>query len=78
SPAIAHTGSLAVSPLCVPVRVRAFGVRAYVVARFASAPLQRLASAAADRGGGLQRAPVPVTGPRVVRRAAVGFNAMRK
>ena len=78
SPAIAHNGILAVDPLFLTLLVLAIGVLAYVVARIASAPLQRLASAAAELGDDLQRAPLPVTGPLEVRRAAEAFNAMQK
>lgn len=78
SPAIAHNGVLAVDPLFLSLLVLAIGVLAYVVARMASAPLQRLASAAAELGDDLQRAPLPVTGPLEVRRAAEAFNAMQK
>jgi signal transduction histidine kinase len=50
----------------------------YVVARVASAPLKRLAKAAAELGRDLDRAPVQVSGPTEVRRAAEAFNAMQK
>lgn len=78
SPAIAHNGILAVDPLFLTLLVLAIGALAYLVARIASAPLQRLASAAAELGDDLQRAPLPVTGPLEVRRAAEAFNAMQK
>lgn len=78
SPAIAHNGILAVDPLFLTLLVLAIGALAYLVARMASAPLQRLASAAAELGDDLQREPLPVTGPLEVRRAAEAFNAMQK
>jgi signal transduction histidine kinase len=78
SPAIAHNGILAVDPLFLTLLVLAIAVLAYVVARMASAPLQRLAAAAAELGDDLQREPLPVTGPLEVRRAAEAFNAMQK
>lgn len=78
SPAIAHNGVLAVDPLFLSLLVLAIAVLAYVVARMASAPLQRLASAAQQLGMDLHRAPMPVTGPLEVRRAAEAFNAMQQ
>ena len=78
SPAVAHNGVLAVDPLFLTLLVMAIAVLAYVVARMASAPLQRLASAAAALGDDLQGAPMPVTGPLEVKRAAEAFNAMQK
>ena len=78
SPAVAHNGVLAVDPLFLSLLVLAIAVLAYVVARTASAPLQRLAAAAQDLGADLQRAPMPVTGPLEVRRAAEAFNAMQR
>lgn len=78
SPAIAHNGILAVDPLFLTLLVLAIGALAYLVARMASAPLQGLASAAAELGDDLQREPLPVTGPLEVRRAAEAFNAMQK
>ncbi|MEG2805703.1 ATP-binding protein [Stenotrophomonas sp.] len=78
SPAVAHNGILAVDPLFLTLLVLAIGVLAYVVARMASAPLQRLAAAAAALGDDLQGAPMPVTGPLEVKRAAEAFNAMQK
>ncbi len=78
SPAVAHNGILAVDPLFLTLLVLAIAVLAYIVARMASAPLQRLAAAAAALGDDLQGAPMPVTGPLEVRRAAEAFNAMQK
>ncbi|MCC7634915.1 sensor histidine kinase [Stenotrophomonas rhizophila] len=78
SPAVAHNGVLAVDPLFLTLLVLAIAVLAYVVARMASAPLQRLAAAAAALGDDLQGAPMPVTGPLEVQRAAEAFNAMQK
>ena len=77
SPAVAHNGILAVDPLFLTLLVLAIGVLAYVVARMASAPLQRLAAAATALGDDLQREPMPVTGPLEVQRAAEAFNAMQ-
>jgi signal transduction histidine kinase len=53
-------------------------ILSYFVARLASAPLKRLAKAAAELGGDLDRAPVDVSGPTEVRGAAEAFNAMQK
>jgi signal transduction histidine kinase len=50
---------------------------AYAVARFASAPLRRMAEASAQLGQDLDRPPLPVKGPSEVRQAAVAFNAMQ-
>lgn len=69
---------LAVDPLFLTLLVVAIAILAYIVARMASAPLQRLADAAAALGDDLQGAPMPVTGPFEVRRAAEAFNAMQK
>ena len=57
---------------------QAIGILAYVVARIASAPLKRLAKAAAELGQDLDRAPVEVSGPAEVRGAAEAFNAMQR
>lgn len=78
SPAVAHNGVLAVDPLFLTLLVLAIAVLAYVVARMASAPLQRLASAAQQLGVDLHREPMPVTGPLEVQRAAEAFNAMQQ
>ncbi len=78
SPAVAHNGILAVDPLFLTLLVIAIAILAYIVARMASAPLQRLAAAAAALGDDLQGAPMPVTGPLEVRRAAEAFNAMQQ
>ncbi len=78
SPAVAHNGALAVDPVFLTLLVLAIAVLAYVVARMASAPLRRLASAAEQLGDDLQRAPLPVTGPLEVQRAAEAFNAMQE
>ena len=53
-------------------------VLAYVVARMASVPLQRLAAAAMALGRDLDREPMAETGPREVRHAAQAFNAMQR
>ena len=78
SPAVAHNGVLAVDPLFLSLLVLAIAVLAYAVARMASAPLQRLASAAQELGQDLHREPMPVTGPLEVQRAAEAFNAMQQ
>lgn len=78
SPAVARDSAQAFDPLFLSLLALAIAVLAYVVARIASAPLQRLAAAAAELGQDLQRAPLPVTGPLEVRRAAGAFNAMQK
>ncbi|AWH32638.1 ATP-binding protein [Stenotrophomonas sp. SAU14A_NAIMI4_8] len=78
SPAVAHNGILAVDPLFLTLLVLAIGVLAYVVARMSSKPLQELASAAEELGDDLQRAPLPLRGPREVQRAAEAFNAMQQ
>ncbi|KAF1055683.1 MAG: Osmolarity sensor protein EnvZ [Stenotrophomonas maltophilia] len=78
SPAVAHNGILAVDPVFLTLLVLAIAVLAYVVARMASVPLQALSSAAEELGDDLQRDPLPVAGPREVRRAAEAFNAMQQ
>jgi len=50
---------------------------AFAVARFASAPLRRMADASAELGRDLDRPPLAVTGPSEVRQAAAAFNAMQ-
>ncbi|MDV3468063.1 ATP-binding protein [Stenotrophomonas sp. C3(2023)] len=78
SPAVAHNGALAVDPLFLSLLVLAIAVLAYVVARTASMPLQRLAAAAQSLGVDLGREPMAVAGPLEVRRAAEAFNAMQQ
>ncbi len=78
SPAVAHNGILAVDPLFLTLLVLAIGVLAYIVARMSSKPLQDMASAAEELGDDLQRAPLPLRGPREVQRAAEAFNAMQQ
>ncbi len=53
------------------------GLLAYLVARMATGPLRRLASAAADFGEDISTPPIAVDGPTEVRRAAVAFNTMQ-
>ncbi|WP_305806420.1 ATP-binding protein [Stenotrophomonas sp. YIM B06876] len=77
-PAVARSTVPAFDPWFMSLLGLAMAVLAYAVARIASAPLQRLASAAAELGQDLQRDPLPVTGPLEVRRAAEAFNAMQK
>ena len=50
---------------------------AFGAARFASAPLRRMAEASADLGRDLDRAPLALTGPSEVRKAAAAFNSMQ-
>ena len=50
---------------------------AFGAARFASAPLRRMAEASADLGRDLDRAPLALTGPSEVRQAAAAFNSMQ-
>ena len=78
TPAVARDSAQAFDPLFLSLLGLAIAVLAYVVARMASAPLQRRAAAAAPRGQHLQRDPLPVSGPLEVRRAAEAFNAMQK
>jgi signal transduction histidine kinase len=77
SPALARERAAALDPWFLSLLLLAIAVLAYVVARIASTPLQGLAVAAAALGHDLQRAPVAVTGPTEVRRAAEAFNAMQ-
>jgi signal transduction histidine kinase len=67
-----------VNPAFLIMLALAIGILAYVVARIASAPLKRLAMAAAQLGQDLDRAPVDVSGPAEVRGAAEAFNAMQR
>lgn len=67
-----------VNPAFLIMLALAIGILAYVVARIASAPLKRLAVAAAQLGQDLDRAPVDVSGPAEVRGAAEAFNAMQR
>lgn len=67
-----------VNPAFLTMLALAIGILAYVVARIASAPLKRLAVAAAQLGQDLDRAPVDVSGPAEVRGAAEAFNAMQR
>ncbi|SBV35645.1 putative two-component system, sensor histidine kinase transcriptional regulatory protein [uncultured Stenotrophomonas sp.] len=77
-PAVARSAGSAFDPLFLSLLVLAIAVLAYVVARIASTPLQRLAAAATELGQDLQRDPLPVAGPLEVRRAAEAFNAMQQ
>ena len=67
-----------VNPAFLTMLALAIGILAYIVARIASAPLKRLAMAAAELGQDLDRAPVDVSGPAEVRGAAEAFNAMQR
>lgn len=77
-PATARISLFAFDPLFLSLLSLAIAVLAYVVARIASSPLQRLADAATELGQDLQRDPLPVAGPQEVRRAAEAFNAMQQ
>lgn len=77
-PAVARSGATAFDPWFMSLLGLAIALLAYVVARIASAPLQRLASAAVELGHDLQRDPLPLAGPLEVRRAAEAFNAMQQ
>ena len=50
---------------------------AYLVARMTARPIGQLARAAGELGADIDRAPLPVTGPTEIRRAAAAFNAMQ-
>lgn len=78
TPPVVRDRMAALDPLFVGLLVLAIAGLAYLVARMASAPLQRLAAAADALGADLQRAPMPVSGPLEVRRAAQAFNAMQQ
>lgn len=78
TPPQARSRTAALDPLFAGLLVLAIAVLAYVVARMASTPLQRLAAAAAALGDDLQREPMEVSGPLEVRRAAEAFNAMQQ
>ena len=77
-PAVARRSASAFDPWFLSLLVLAIGLLAYVVARIASSPLQRLANHATELGHDLQREPLPVSGPLEVQRAAEAFNAMQK
>ncbi|WP_269790459.1 ATP-binding protein [Stenotrophomonas sp. Iso1] len=77
-PAMMRRTASAFDPWFLSLLVLAIGVLAYVVARIASSPLQRLATHATQLGQDLQREPLPVTGPLEVQRAAQAFNAMQQ
>ncbi|WP_296252522.1 ATP-binding protein [uncultured Stenotrophomonas sp.] len=77
-PAVARRSGAAFDPWFLSLLALAIGLLAYVVARIASSPLQRLANHATELGHDLQREPLPVSGPLEVQRAAEAFNAMQK
>ena len=77
-PAVARRSAAAFDPWFLSLLALAIGLLAYLVARIASSPLQRLADHATELGHDLQRDPLPVTGPLEVQRAAEAFNAMQK
>jgi signal transduction histidine kinase len=78
SSAVARDRGALLDPWFLSLLLLGITVLAYAVARIASAPLQRLASAATELGQDLQRAPLPISGPLEVRRAAEAFNAMQQ
>jgi signal transduction histidine kinase len=78
TPWVQRERSRLLEPAFVAMLALAIVILSYFVARLASAPLKRLAKAAAELGGDLDRAPVDVTGPTEVRGAAEAFNAMQK
>lgn len=67
-----------IDPLFIAMLAGALALLAYVVARIASAPLQRLAQAASALGCDLQAAPIDPSGPTEVRAATTAFNAMQE
>ncbi|MGE8226603.1 MAG: ATP-binding protein, partial [Stenotrophomonas sp.] len=73
----ARRSAAAFDPWFLSLLALAIGLLAYLVARIASSPLQRLATHATELGHDLQRAPLPVSGPLEVQRAAEAFNAMQ-
>ncbi len=77
-PAIARSTISAFDPLVLSLLALAMAVLAYVVARMASSPLQRLAAAATELGQDLQHDPLVVAGSLEVRHAAEAFNAMQQ
>lgn len=78
TPAVARDQVPVLDPWFMSLLMLAIAVLAYVVARIASAPLQRLAAAATALGRDLDREPMAETGPREVRHAAQAFNAMQR
>jgi signal transduction histidine kinase len=64
-------------PIFLAVLAIAAALLAYLVARLATAPLRRLADAAAALGENLERSPLRIEGPLEVRRAAEAFNGMQ-
>ena len=78
TPWVERERSRLLDPAFVLLLVVAIGVLAYVVARIASAPLNRLSGAAAELGADLDRAPITASGPTEVHRAAEAFNSMQR
>jgi signal transduction histidine kinase len=78
TPWVERERSRLLDPAFIVLLVLAIGVLAYIVARIASAPLNRLSAAAAELGADLDRAPIAASGPTEVRRAAEAFNSMQK
>jgi signal transduction histidine kinase len=78
TPWVERDRSRLLDPAFIVLLALAIGILAYVVARIASAPLNRLSGAAAQLGQDLDRAPIDASGPTEVRRAADAFNSMQK
>lgn len=78
TPAVARDPVPVLDPWFMSLLMLAIAALAYLVARIASAPLQRLAAAATALGRDLDRKPMAETGPREVRHAAQAFNAMQR
>lgn len=62
-------------PAFIVLLIIATAILAYIVARIASAPLNHLSAAAAELGADLDRAPIAISGPSEVRRAAITAGA---
>jgi signal transduction histidine kinase len=78
TPWVERERSRLLDPAFILLLVVAIGVLAYIVARIAGAPLNRLSAAAAELGADLDRAPIAASGPTEVRRAAEAFNSMQR
>jgi|GEM_PF-67339 len=77
-PALARRTGAAFDPWFLSLLALGITILAYIVARIASNPLQRLAAAAIELGQDLQRPPLALSGPLEVRRAAEAFNTMQQ
>lgn len=78
TPPLERERSPLLDPSFITWLVLSLAALAYVVARIASAPLQRLARAAGALGRDLHRPALPTTGPAEVRAAAAAFNLMQQ